>query len=228
MTWRQKAPPTVVIVEDISDVAVDVRQMLERHGFRVVGCTRDKPDEVIVGHRPDLILIDVSRKGTAATLDIVTRLSASITMPIVYLTSGLDEEALRYATHVNTFGYLVTPVDERQLCVTARFAIARGAILLRHPRRARLEQGLVAIAHVLHELGLEERPASNWEVRLKQSTLSRREAEIIHHLVVGRRVPSIARLLALSPHTVRNHLKAAFRKLDVRSQDELLEWVRNS
>jgi DNA-binding CsgD family transcriptional regulator len=33
----------------------------------------------------------------------------------------------------------------------------------------------------------------------------------------------IARRLGLSPHTVRNHLKAMFRKLGVSSQADLLE-----
>ena len=59
-------------------------------------------------------------------------------------------------------------------------------------------------------------------------TLSKREIEVVRHLASGGRVPSIARTLGLSPHTVRNHLKAAFRKLNVHSQDELIEWIRNN
>ena len=55
------------------------------------------------------------------------------------------------------------------------------------------------------------------------SSLSVREGEVLRNLLAGQRVPTIARSLYLSPHTVRNHLKSIFRKIGVRSQTELLE-----
>ncbi len=42
----------------------------------------------------------------------------------------------------------------------------------------------------------------------------------------GYRVSSIARFLGISSNTVRNHLKAIFRKLRVQSQAELIELLR--
>ena len=56
--------------------------------------------------------------------------------------------------------------------------------------------------------------------------LSQREREVLAHLVAGSRVPTIADKLFISPNTVRNHLKAIYRKLDVSSQTELIERVR--
>ena len=57
-------------------------------------------------------------------------------------------------------------------------------------------------------------------------TLSEREREILSELAAGSRVPSIATRLFISPHTVRNHLKAIYRKLGVTSQAELVERIR--
>lgn len=57
--------------------------------------------------------------------------------------------------------------------------------------------------------------------------LSRREREVLARLVEGQRVPGIAEQLFISQHTVRNHLKSMFRKLDVGSQAELIERVRD-
>ncbi len=57
-------------------------------------------------------------------------------------------------------------------------------------------------------------------------SLSEREKEIAAHLAVGRRVASVARELCLSEHTIRNHLKRAFSKLDVHRQSELVDLVR--
>lgn len=56
--------------------------------------------------------------------------------------------------------------------------------------------------------------------------LSRREFEILEHLMVGERVSVIASNLFISEHTVRNHLKSIFRKTGTGSQAELVPWVR--
>lgn len=47
------------------------------------------------------------------------------------------------------------------------------------------------------------------------------------HLVAGERVPTIAGKLFISPHTVRNHLKSIYSKLQVHSQSELIVLVRS-
>jgi PAS domain S-box-containing protein len=56
--------------------------------------------------------------------------------------------------------------------------------------------------------------------------LSPREAEVLSLLVAGDRVPTIADRLHISQHTVRNHLKSMYRKLDVGTQADLIERVR--
>ena len=51
--------------------------------------------------------------------------------------------------------------------------------------------------------------------------LSQRERQVLEQLLQRHDVRSIARQLAISPHTVKNHLKAIYRKLGVHSQLEL-------
>ena len=53
-----------------------------------------------------------------------------------------------------------------------------------------------------------------------------RHREVLERLVAGQRVPSIARELHLGQSTVRTHLSAIYRRLHVRSQDELLAVLR--
>ena len=50
--------------------------------------------------------------------------------------------------------------------------------------------------------------------------LTERELEVLRYLALGWDVPTIARELGLSPHTVRNHSTNLRRKLDVRSSLE--------
>jgi PAS domain S-box-containing protein len=56
-------------------------------------------------------------------------------------------------------------------------------------------------------------------------TLSPREKEVLALLVGGARVPAIAKRLHRSPHTIRNHLKSMYRKLEVGTQSDLIERV---
>ena len=55
--------------------------------------------------------------------------------------------------------------------------------------------------------------------------LTSREWEVLRGLVAHQRVPTIARRLNIQASTVRNHLKSIYAKLDVHSQQELLERV---
>ena len=94
--------------------------------------------------------------------------------------------------------------------------------------RRDLEGALRRIALEVERLGfslmLPAQPeASDYEdLRL----LSPREFEVLRPFMEGRRVASIARMLSISPHTVRGHLQSIYGKLGVRSQAELIEKLR--
>jgi DNA-binding CsgD family transcriptional regulator len=60
----------------------------------------------------------------------------------------------------------------------------------------------------------------------KPSALTTREWEIARRIASGDRVSLLAEDLRISPNTVRNHLKAIFRKLGVNSQPQLVRTVR--
>jgi PAS domain S-box-containing protein len=85
------------------------------------------------------------------------------------------------------------------------------------------------IALQLQVLGLSAASASSGAIPFDHpdlKSLSKRESEVLAHLMTGERVPSIAKTLHISPHTVRNHLKSIFRQLGVHSQASLIESVR--
>jgi DNA-binding NarL/FixJ family response regulator len=52
-----------------------------------------------------------------------------------------------------------------------------------------------------------------------------REEQVLQLVAEGWRVTSIADRLGISDHTVRKHLQGVYRKVGVRSQAELVEWV---
>ncbi|MDX1650803.1 MAG: helix-turn-helix transcriptional regulator, partial [Myxococcota bacterium] len=53
-----------------------------------------------------------------------------------------------------------------------------------------------------------------------------REREVLLRVVEGLRVTHVAEDLGIQPATVRNHLKAIFRKTGLRSQAQLVEAAR--
>jgi PAS domain S-box-containing protein len=55
--------------------------------------------------------------------------------------------------------------------------------------------------------------------------LTARERQIVSELVLGKSVREIAQLHTISGHTVRNHIKAVYRKLGVHSRLDLLRVV---
>jgi PAS domain S-box-containing protein len=78
-----------------------------------------------------------------------------------------------------------------------------------------------------HGNGLLGQPASRAAESVPGlSRLSGREFEVVRMLLLGDRVPVIARNLYVSQSTVRNHLSSVFRKLRVRSQQELIVLLR--
>jgi DNA-binding NarL/FixJ family response regulator len=58
------------------------------------------------------------------------------------------------------------------------------------------------------------------------ATLSAREHDVFDLIVDGLRISQIAEALFISRHTVRNHLKSIFEKLDMHSQTEILARSR--
>jgi DNA-binding CsgD family transcriptional regulator len=58
------------------------------------------------------------------------------------------------------------------------------------------------------------------------AALRPREATVLELYADGRSVDEIASLLVISPHTVRTHIKLAFRRLGIHSREEAVELVR--
>lgn len=58
------------------------------------------------------------------------------------------------------------------------------------------------------------------------SVLRPREATVLELYATGRSVEEIAAVLVISPHTVRTHIKLAFRRLEIHSREEAAKLVR--
>lgn len=131
-------------------------------------------------------------------------------------------------------GYLLPINDE----VTAHLSFGRKK---ENARFSKSDMRLLASAQpVVHEVfrhvwsqlqpdvGKNDAFRTDFHIRISQafrsfgtSVLTDREGEITHLLLRGHSAKSIARLLDISPGTVRNHMKSIYSKLEISSQSEL-------
>lgn len=111
------------------------------------------------------------------------------------------------------------------------FSPAPGEVrVVQDPRRRELEDTVRRISEELSRIGLGSSGTSAKPIPVHPDLdlLSRRERDVVAQLLQGHRVVSIAELLEVSEHTVRNHLKSIFRKLGVHSQAELVDRLHRA
>jgi DNA-binding CsgD family transcriptional regulator len=111
------------------------------------------------------------------------------------------------------------------------FSPAPGEVrVFQDPRKRELEDAMRRISDELSRVGVASAGSTPEPVPSHPDLelLSRRERDVVTHLLQGHRVVSIAEILEVSEHTVRNHLKSIFRKLGVHSQAELVDRLHSS
>lgn len=83
------------------------------------------------------------------------------------------------------------------------------------------EKMLLSIAGTSEEIPFEKR----CEAVAKMFQLSPRESDILLFLAKGRNTSYIQNKLCISPHTVKSHIYSIYRKVDIHSQQKLMDFV---
>lgn len=215
----------VMVVEDEPIVAQDMCAVLREAGYAVpppVTVARDA-EAAIARERPDLVLLDICLDRGHDGVSLAQSLQSRAGVNVVFVSAHSDAHTLGRVGAASPSGFVVKPFTATQLCATVACALGQPRP---DPARAqRIEQTLVQINRLLKEVDLG--PASPPPKPLSEppgmDILTPREREVLDALLRGKRVRGIATSLHLSPHTVRNHVKSLFFKLDVHSQEELIE-----
>jgi PAS domain S-box-containing protein len=139
----------VLIVEDEKIVALDLRAILSSVGFTVVGEAATGRNAVTAAKEllPDIILMDITLKGTMDGFDAARLISEHHDIPIVFLTAHSDEKTLERARHSEAFGYILKPFDERDVRTTVEMA------LYKHKTQKELKDQQRWLATTLRSIG---------------------------------------------------------------------------
>ena len=118
----------ILIAEDESIIRLDLRTLLEAHGFEVCGEAADGLEAVDLAARlePDLIVMDVKMPGLDG-IEAARRILEHRQVPIVMLTAFGHEELVSRAVQAGVFGYLSKPFREQDVLPALVAAKARHA-----------------------------------------------------------------------------------------------------
>jgi PAS domain S-box-containing protein len=118
---------TILVVEDESIVATDLRERLTGMGYSVPAVAASGAEGLQIAERihPDLMLMDIRLKGQMDGIETAEQVRDVLGVGTVYLTAYDDEETLRRAKLTQPFGYVLKPFDDRTLRCTLEMALYR-------------------------------------------------------------------------------------------------------
>ncbi|MCY9547915.1 ANTAR domain-containing response regulator [Lysinibacillus xylanilyticus] len=106
----------VMIVDDESLIAMDLKFMLEDNGYEVVAQANNGESaiELAFTHKPQLILMDIKMPkldGLKASKIIEQQLG----IPVLFISAFSEKELLLYMKQDNILGYVMKPFSERNV-----------------------------------------------------------------------------------------------------------------
>lgn len=230
----------VLVVDDEPHVLAPHLEVLRRNGYAwqlettvAGGCRRLEAEEF------DVLVTDLELPDGNG-IDLIRAQAPERVIPTVIVTGHPTTGTAIGALRLQVVDYLTKPVQPPALLEAVGRAVEQARSL---EDLARVRQDLAGYQEMLRRLedtvarfsgaGTPAprrvtpepvvRPA---EPSLLEERLTPRELEVVRALVAGHRPGEIAEQMCVSRHTVRNHLKSVYRKLDVHSQVELVALAR--
>jgi PAS domain S-box-containing protein len=115
----------ILIVEDEAIIAMEIENQLQSLGYEVTSIvdTGVKAIKKAEEDRPDLILMDIRIKGEMDGIDTAEEIRNRFGIPVIFSTAYLDEERIERTKITMPFGYVLKPIQERDLKVTLEMAL---------------------------------------------------------------------------------------------------------
>jgi len=115
----------IQIVEDEEDVAEILQKFITNIGHKVVNSSSSGKDAIYFAGEmhPDLVLMDIELSGETDGIETAKQLKSLHNLPVVFVTGAFDDKTIERAMQAEPMGYLIKPVDVRELKSTIEFAI---------------------------------------------------------------------------------------------------------
>jgi len=115
----------ILIVEDEAITAKAIESSLQQMGYQIslIVDTGDKAVAAAMEEKPDLILMDIRLKGNMDGIEAAKQIRSVLDTPIVFLTAYAEDDKIERAKSILPFGYILKPVQDRDLSVTIKMAL---------------------------------------------------------------------------------------------------------
>ena len=208
----------VAIVEDDERVRGSLAMLVGgTPGFELIGSFSDAETaiEYLPKSQPDVVLMDVQLPKQSG-IDCVRKIKPSLLRTqIVILTVYQDEECVFDALRAGAVGFLRKDTPPAEILEALHDAHRGGS-----PMSSSIARMVVAHFHPDHSKHRAKSPETAVH-------LSPREEEILQLLVKGYRYKEVADAFSCSIHTVREHLRRIYEKLQVTSsRDAVVKYLR--
>ena len=115
----------ILVVEDESIVAKDIQSTLIKLGYDVPATASSAvlAYEKLKEINPDLVFLDIKLKGEEDGINIAEHIQSNYQIPVIFLTSYVDQVTLDRAKVTEPYGYIVKPFNETDLKTTVEMAL---------------------------------------------------------------------------------------------------------
>jgi two-component system, NarL family, nitrate/nitrite response regulator NarL len=212
-------PATRVLVASHDSATINgIRIALDAEGIALCGRVSNASElvEAVSRLEPDVCVIDVDIPGGGLVAAAEMRAWKSA-VAIIMLAANVNEEDFLKAMGVGAMGYLPTSISTKRLPAVIR-AVLRGEPAIPRPM----------VAVLMNRLRGGEGKRHLQISGGRGIDLTTREWEVLDAMKEGLSTREIAANLLIAETTVRRHIGAALKKLQVQSRREALELLRSA
>ena len=117
----------ILIATNEAETSRDLRERLDKLGYRVVGCVSSRQEvlEKIEETSPDLILAEIQLQGKKEGIKTGALIQTNFHKPIIYITGSVGQATIQRAGSTGPFGYIFRPFDDKQIYAMIETALLR-------------------------------------------------------------------------------------------------------
>ena len=120
----------ILIVEDEKITAMEMAEHLEQLGYQPLGPCASGEEAVasVLALHPDVVLMDIALNGPMDGIQAAEVIRSTCPCPVIYVTAHSDQATLERAKVTEPFGYVLKPVNERELHIAIEIALYRAKL----------------------------------------------------------------------------------------------------